>query len=43
MVQVFYVATAVDIKNMTKNIDQFQHILTILCNKAVKRCTTRLV
>ena len=37
------IATAVYSKNMTKNTDYCKHILTILCNKAVKRCTTRLV
>ena len=45
--KIFYVATAIATavysKNMTKNTDYFKHILTILCNKAVKRCTTRLV
>ena len=45
--KIFYVATAIATavysKNMTKNTDYFKHILTIPCNKAVKRCTTRLV
>ena len=37
------IATAVNSKNMTKNTYYFKHILTILCNKAVKRCPTRLI
>ena len=45
--KIFYVATAIATavysKNITKNTDYFKHILTILCNKAVKRCPTRLV
>ena len=44
--KIFYVATAIAAavysKNMTKNTDYFKHILTILCNKAVKRFPTRL-
>ena len=44
--KIFYVATAIATavysKNMTKNTDYFKHILTILCNKAAKRCPTRL-
>ena len=41
--KIFYVAKAVYSKNMTKNTDYFKYILTILCNRAVKRCPTQLV
>ena len=45
--KIFYVATAIATavysKDMTKNTDYFKHLLTILCNKSVKRCPTLFV